>query len=69
MPAHSFLIEPHVCEAGSEPMSELYSHLHEDLQVRLDEAQRVAYGFSLPEALVVPIVPNWHQKIAKGKAA
>jgi hypothetical protein len=50
-------------------MSELYSHLHEELQVRLDEAQRVGYGFSLPESFVVPIVPNLHQKSAKGKAA
>ena len=30
-------------------MSELYSHLHEDLQLRLDEAQRVGYGFDLPQ--------------------
>ena len=26
-------------------MSELYSHLHEELQLRLDEAERVGYGF------------------------
>jgi hypothetical protein len=24
--------------------SELYSHLHEELQLRLDEAERVGYG-------------------------
>jgi integrase len=48
-------------------MSELYSHLHEDLQVRLDEAQRVGYGFSLPDIssmIVVPIVPKLHQNSA-----
>lgn len=30
-------------------MSELYSHLHEELQTRLHEAERVGYGFKLPE--------------------
>jgi integrase len=53
-------------------MSELYSHLHEDLQVRLDEAQRVGYGFNLPEACdmaVVPIVPKLHQNSAVEIAA
>lgn len=34
-------------------MSEVYSHLYEDLQVRLAEAKRVGYGFDLP-----PVVPN-----------
>jgi hypothetical protein len=29
-------------------MSELYSHLHEELEMRLDEAKRVEYGFDLP---------------------
>jgi len=53
-------------------MSELYSHLYEDLQVRLDEAQRVGYGFVLPETLnvaVVPIVPKLHQSSAVRIAA
>jgi integrase len=48
-------------------MSELYSHLHEDLQVRLDEAERVGYGFALPASnnpSVVPIVPKLHQNSA-----
>ena len=31
-------------------MSELYSHLHEELEIRLDEAKRVEYGFDLPKA-------------------
>ena len=28
-------------------MSEIYSHLHEELRLRLDEAERVGYGFDL----------------------
>ena len=47
-------------------MSEVYSHLHEELEMRLAEAERVGYGFDLPDspaAAVVPIVPkNWKQK-------
>jgi hypothetical protein len=31
-------------------MSELYSHLPEELEMRLDEATRVEYGFDLPNA-------------------
>src|ERR1700722_50834 len=53
-------------------MSEVYSHLHEDLQLRLDEAQRVGYGFALPAAniaSVVPIVPKPRTKTATRKAA
>jgi integrase len=53
-------------------MSEIYSHLHEDLQLRLDEAQRVGYGFALPAmntASVVPIVPKSRTKTATRKAA
>jgi hypothetical protein len=52
-------------------MSEVYSHLHEDLQLRLDEAQRVGYGFALPttNASVVPIVPKSRTKTATEKAA
>ena len=33
-------------------MSELYSHLHEELQVRR------GFGFSLPETPIVAVVPN-----------
>jgi len=29
-------------------MSELYSHLHEELELRLAESERVGYGFVLP---------------------
>jgi hypothetical protein len=52
-------------------MSELYSHLHEELQLRLDEAERVGYGFILPlsDASVVPSVPKVHQNSAEEKAA
>jgi hypothetical protein len=42
-------------------MSELYSHLHEESQLRLDEAERVGYGFVLPASentSVVPMIPN-----------
>jgi hypothetical protein len=53
-------------------MSELYSHLHEELQLRLDEAERVGYGFALPESKsvpVVPIVPKSQQENAEEVAA
>src|SRR5215471_4012141 len=51
-------------------MSEVYSHLHEEKQLRLDEAERVGYGFILPASnnpSVVPIVPNLHQDSAVEK--
>ncbi len=47
-------------------MFELYSHLQEELQLRLDEAERVGYGFALPvskDASVVPIVQKSQQKM------
>ena len=52
-------------------MSEVYSHLHEELQLHLDEATRVGYGFTLPasNASVVPIVAKLHQNKAEEKAA
>jgi len=43
-------------------MSELYSHLHEELQLRLDEAERVGYGFVLPASKDVSVVPKSQQK-------
>jgi hypothetical protein len=52
-------------------MSELYSHLHEELQLRLDEAERVGYGFVLPvseNASVVPMIPK-SQETAEEVAA
>ena len=40
-------------------MTELYSKLKDDVQARLDEAERVGYGFNLPteEPEVAPSVP------------
>jgi integrase len=52
-------------------MSELYSHLHEELEMRLVEAERVEYGFDLPQVtsgecgnkgLAAVIVPNAPRK-------
>ena len=41
-------------------MSELYSHLYEEMHLRLIEVERVGYGFTLPEqnASIIPIVPK-----------
>jgi len=53
-------------------MSEVYSHLHEEVEMRLDEAARVGYGFVLPapeNTSVVPIVPKLHQNSAVEIAA
>ena len=52
-------------------MSELYSHLHEELKLRLDEAGRIGYGFVLPvseNASAVPTIPN-SQKTTEELAA
>jgi hypothetical protein len=46
-------------------MSELYSHLHEELQTRLEEAERVGDGFDLPK---IAVAPNAPKKIAKSEA-
>jgi integrase len=39
-------------------MSELYSHLHEELEMRLEEVERVGYGFELPKTVVAPNAPK-----------
>ena len=51
-------------------MSEFYSHLREELEMHLAEAERVGYGFELPKstsaecgnkgvaAVIVPNVPS-----------
>jgi hypothetical protein len=39
-------------------MSELYSHLHEELEMRLEEAERVGFGFKLPKTEVAPNAPK-----------
>jgi hypothetical protein len=41
-----------------ETMSEIYSHLHEELKLRLDETERVEYGFDLPNVVVAPNAPK-----------
>ena len=52
-------------------MSEVYSHLHEEVEMRLDEAARIGYGFVLPatELSVVPNVPTLHENTAIEVAA
>jgi hypothetical protein len=39
-------------------MSELYSHLHEELDLRLAESERVGFGFVLPGAIASTVAPN-----------
>lgn len=39
-------------------MSELYSHLHEELELRPAESERVGYGFVLPGAATPVVAPN-----------
>jgi hypothetical protein len=39
-------------------MSGLYSHLHEELEMRLEEAERVAYGFDRPVVVIAPNAPR-----------
>src|ERR1700730_16308525 len=44
-------------------MSEVYSHLHEELEMRLAEAERVGYGFTIPKT-VVPSVPRFSDSVS-----
>jgi hypothetical protein len=39
-------------------MSELYSHVHEELDLSLAESERVGYGFVLPGATALTAAPN-----------
>lgn len=39
-------------------MSELYSHLHEELEMRVSEAESVGYGFDLPNVAIAPDAPR-----------
>jgi hypothetical protein len=39
-------------------MSEVYSHLHGDVEMHLAEAERVGYGFDLPKTPSLSVVPN-----------
>jgi hypothetical protein len=52
-------------------MSGLYSHLYEELEMLLEEAERVGYGFDLPDAPAanVPNVPKSHRNSAVEVAA
>ena len=53
-------------------MSEVYSRLHEEVELSLEEGERVGYGFKLPEeptAAVVPIVPKKRKQKAAEVAA
>jgi hypothetical protein len=43
-------------------MSELYSHLHEELRLRFDEAARVGYAFAL-ESSIVPMIPKSQEMV------
>ena len=42
-------------------MSELYSHLHEELDLRLAEAEQVGFGFDLPK-VIAPSAPSLSQE-------
>jgi integrase len=49
-------------------MSELYSHLFEEIEVRLAEAETVGFGFDLPEkpsekAVIAPIAPKFRNEV------
>jgi hypothetical protein len=39
-------------------MSELYSHLHEELEMRFEESERVGYGFDIPKTVIAPSAPR-----------
>ena len=39
-------------------MSGIYSHLHEETEMRLEEADHVGYGFDLPNTDIAPNVPR-----------
>jgi integrase len=39
-------------------MSEVYSHLHQELEMRLKESERVGYGFDIPKSVIAPSAPR-----------
>jgi integrase len=49
-------------------MSELYSHLHEELDLRLAEVERVGYGFVLPGAALGLVAPNAPKSVSAEQA-
>jgi hypothetical protein len=64
-PSESFFASTIPIMWPPQTMSELYSHLHEELQMRLEEAERVGYGFDLPK---IAVAPNAPKMCAKSKA-
>jgi hypothetical protein len=50
-------------------MSELYSHLHEELEMRLEEAERVGHGFELPKTVIAPTAPRKSDVKTEGQIA
>ena len=51
-------------------MSELYSHLFEEIEVRLVEAETVGFGFDLPKkrspkAVIAPIAPRFRNEMVE----
>jgi len=51
--------------------SELYSHLHQELEMRLAKAKRVDYGFAIPNSVgvIVPNVPRFSGPVSVEVAA
>ena len=39
-------------------MSEVYSHLSEEHELRLQESERVGYGFEMPKTVIAPNAPR-----------
>jgi len=50
-------------------MSEIYSHLYEELEMRLEEAKRVGYGFELPKTAIAPNAPRKSDVKTEGQIA
>ena len=49
-------------------MSEIYSHVYEELQLRLDEAKRVGYGFTIPVTTKRVCCPEIDQNVPRNSA-
>lgn len=52
-----------------ETMSELYSHLHEEVDVRLAEAESAGHCFDLPRMVVAPSAPQKPSVKSKAEVA
>jgi peptidoglycan/xylan/chitin deacetylase (PgdA/CDA1 family) len=44
-------------------MSGLYSYLHEESELRLEEAERVGYGFDLPKVVAIHFDDGWNSEL------